>query len=159
VRILKEFDKTTTIPTVLLFIIDSVIIFLGLTLLALPFVFRMLPVKLISIHFFGDSYQASLLFFMVSIILFLAIINEVRKILKLMVSKTIFCELTAKYFKRIAYISFALAVVFIYKTFVDFSMPTPLMALTFVFLGIFSYVMNFIFLKSNAEFNKMQSDK
>ncbi len=139
------------IPRVLLFIIDSTIMLLGALLLALPYVFRMLPVSIISIHFFGDSYQSSLIFFMVCLVLFLAIINETRKLLKLMVYKTIFCQLTVKYFKRIGALSFVLSIVFIYKTIVDFSTPTPLMALTFIFIGIFTYSLSFICHKAKIE--------
>ena len=144
-------NLTKKIPNILLIVIDITIMFLGVTLLALPYVFRMLPVKLLSIHFFGDSYQSSLIFFMICLVLFIGIINEARKLLKLMVADTIFSELSVKYLRRISYLSFGLAVVFIYKTFVDFSMPTPLMALTFVFLGIFTYSLSYIFLKATTE--------
>lgn len=141
--------RATTIPKVLLFFIDITILFLAAALIALPYVFRMLPVDILSIHFFGDSYQSSLTFFMICTILFLGIINETRKVLKTMVRKNPICELNSKYFKRIAYLSYVLAAVFLYKTIVDFSMPTPLMSITFIFLGIFTHVLSFIFYKAN----------
>lgn len=141
--------KANIIPKVLLFLIDISILILGAALIALPFVFRMLPVNILSIHFFGDSYQSSLVFFMVCTLLFLGIINETRKVLKTMVRKDPICELNIKYFKRIAYLSYVFAAVFIFKTIVDFSMPTPLMSLTFLFLGIFTHVLSYIFYKAN----------
>jgi len=141
------------LPKVLLFLIDISIMFLGLALIALPYVFRMLPVNILSIHFFGDSYQSSLAFFMIATVLFLAIINETRKVLKTIVKKTVFGELNAKYFKRIAMLSYALALLFLYKTIVDFSMPTPLMSITFVFLGLFSHMLSHLFNKANTEEN------
>jgi hypothetical protein len=144
-------EPTQVLPKVLLFFIDLAITILGLSLVALPYVFRMLPVKIISINFFGDSYQASLIFFMVCTALFLAMINETRKILKTLVRGSVFGELNPKYFKRISVLSYILAVVFLYKTIVDFSMPTPLMTLTFIFLGLFSNVMSKLFINASAE--------
>ena len=144
----KTIDVT---PKVLSFFIDLSIILLGAALIALPYVFRMLPVRILSIHFFGDSYQSSLIFFMVCTALFLAIINETRKVLKTINYKTAFGELNPKYFKRIAVLSYILAGVFLFKTIVDFSMPTPLMSLTFIFLGFFSHVLSHLFTKASAE--------
>jgi len=141
----------SALPAVLMGVIDFAIIILGFTLIALPYIFRMLPVRIISIHFFGDSYQYSLIFFMVCTTLFLALLNEVRKILKTFLRETVFSALNVKYFKRIAYLSYILAAVFMYKTLVDFSMPTPLMSLTFIFLGIFSHVLSYLFLKASEE--------
>ena len=145
-------EKTTKVlPKILLYIIDISILILGVALIALPYVFRMLPVKIISIHFFGDSYQNSLIFFMVCTALFLAIINETRKVLKTIVRDTVFSALNVTYFKRIGYLSYILAAVFLYKSIVDFSMPTPLMSLTFLFLGIFGHVLSYVFLKASNE--------
>ncbi len=145
-------EKTVAVlPKVLLYIIDISILILGVALIALPYIFRMLPVRIISIHFFGDSYQYSLIFFMVCTALFLAIINETRKVLKTIVRGTVFSTLNVVYFKRIAYLSYTLAAVFLYKSIVDFSMPTPLMCLTFLFLGIFGHVLSYVFDKASQE--------
>ncbi len=144
-------EPTKVIPRVLLFFIDLSITFLGVALIALPYVFRMLPVKILSIHFFGDSYQSSLIFFMVCIAIFLAMINETRKILKTLIHNSVFGDLNPKYFKRISVLCYILAGVFLYKTIVDFSMPTPLMALTFFFLGLFTHVMSFLFIRAHRE--------
>ena len=140
-----------TLPKGLLFFIDFSIMLLGATLVALPYVFRMLPVSILSIHFFGDSYQSSLIFFMVCAALFIGIINEVRKILKTIVKKTVFEKEVVKYFNRIAYLCYVLAAVFVFKTIIDFSMPTPLMALTFIFLGLFTHVLMHLFNKAVQE--------
>lgn|GEM_PF-1949481 len=138
-----------SLPKVLLFFIDICIMLLGVVLIILPYVFRMLPVNILSIHFFGDSYQSSLVFFMICTALFLGIINETRKILKTITKSTPFSELNVKYFRRIAILSYILAAVFLYKTIVDFSMPTPLMSLTFIFMGLFSNVLSKVFLKAS----------
>lgn len=124
---------------------------LGATFLALPYIFRILPVNILSIHFFGDSYQSSLIFFMVCTALFIGMINEIRKILKTIVKKTVFSKETAKYFNRVAYLSYILAAVFVFKTIVDFSMPTPLMAITFIFVGLFSHILMHLFKKAAQE--------
>ncbi len=146
-------EPIKVLPRVLLFFIDLAITFLGLALVALPYIFRMLPVKILSIHFFGDSYQASLVFFMICTALFLAMINEARKVLKTLVRGSVFGELNPKYLMRISVLSFILAGVFFYKTLVDFSMPTPLMALTFIFIGLFSNVLSKLFINASAEKN------
>ncbi len=146
-------EPVNIIPKVLMFFINLSIIVLGAALIALPYVFRMLPVRILSIHFFGDSYQSSLVFFMLCTALFLAMINEIRKVLKTLVRGSVFGELNPKYFKRIAVLSYILAGVFLYKTIVDFSMPTPLMSLTFIFLGLFTHVLSFLFVKASDEKN------
>jgi len=151
-------EPVKIIPKVLLFFIDLAITILGLALIALPYVFRMLPVRILSIHFFGDSYQSSLIFFMVCIALFLAMINETRKILKTLVRSSVFGDLNPKYFKRISVLCYILAGVFLFKTLVDFSMPTPLMALTFVFLGLFTHVMSHLFINASIEKNNNPPD-
>ena len=146
-------EPINIIPKVLMFFINLSIIVLGAALIALPYVFRMLPVRILSIHFFGDSYQSSLVFFMLCTALFLAMINEIRKVLKTLVRGSVFGELNPKYFRRIAVLSYILAGVFLYKTIVDFSMPTPLMSLTFIFLGLFTHVLSFLFVKASDEKN------
>ncbi|MEX1308352.1 MAG: hypothetical protein AB1Z19_07485 [Eubacteriales bacterium] len=144
-------EPVKVLPKTLLFFIDLSILILVGALIALPYVFRMLPVRILSIHFFGDSYQSSLIFFMVCTALFLAIINETRKVLKTLVRGSVFGELNPKYFRRIAVLSYILAGVFLYKTIVDFSMPTPLMSLTFIFLGLFSHVLSYLFINASTE--------
>lgn len=94
--------------------------------------------------------------FMISGILGLFIVNEVRRIFKALNDQNPFSPRNVKSLKKIAWLSFGICSVYIAKSIWDFSIQTVLVTLIFFLAGLFMLVLSEVFMQAVEA--KMEND-
>lgn len=108
---------------------------LGL-LIALPFVYRLMPQSLIDQYFLRGNFQLSLLFIEVSGVLFWLILNEARKILRTLSRGGPFLPQNVVSLKRISLLFLLLSALIFIKMVIDWSLLTVLLILFCIVAGL-----------------------
>ncbi len=129
-------------------ILEVLLILGGLIIIALPFVFRLLPSDIFNTYFLGNSYYFSMIFLEICGIITWFFLNEIRKIFKTLEEEgEPFVQHNVLHLRRCAWMCLALSFMFLVKTIVDFSLLSPVMMIAF-FLGcLFLRVLADVFVK------------
>jgi uncharacterized membrane-anchored protein YitT (DUF2179 family) len=127
----------------------DILMILGIAIIiALPFVFRLIPNDVFDKYFLSNSYVFSLIFVEICGILIWIVLNEIRKIFKSLSLGEPFIKHNVLHLKRSAWLFLVLSVLFLIKTVVNFTLLSPVLMIAFFVACLFCRVLAEVFDKA-----------
>ncbi len=127
----------------------DILLILGLVIIvAMPFIFYLLPDTLLDKYFMSESSTFSMIFIEVCGILMWIVLNEIRKIFKTLDEGEPFVVHNVLHLKRSAWLFMVLTALFVAKTIVNISLLSPVMMIALFVAGLFCRVLAEVFEKA-----------
>jgi hypothetical protein len=143
-------DTKLNIPLILKRMLEAVMILAPVLMIALPFLVSPLKQVFTGERISGSSQSVwiTLMFLEISGIFCWFIVFFLQRLLKTTIKDSPFVHKNVLYLKYISYLCAAIAIVLIVKTFVDFSILTPVVALIALLASLFCQTLAAVFDKA-----------
>lgn len=138
------------IPLILKRMVEILLIISPLIMIALPFVFSGLADEFVNVHISSDAQNRWVTFAFLEVcgVFCWFILLLLQKLLKTVIKSSPFEYQNVTYLKNISYLCAAAAFVLIVKTFVDFSVLTPVLAVLSLLSSLFCQTLAAVFDKA-----------